>query len=282
MSRSAPGTAAFDRFLTRGAVSPEHALYLRSVRLRRLSILAAQLAIVVAFFCLWEYAADRRWIDPFITSQPSRVWMTLLSMVQSGTLWTHVGTTLAETVVGFVGGTVLGVLIAVILWWSSFLSKVLDPYLVILNATPKEALGPVFIVWLGAGTQAILAMALAVSVIVTILMVYGGFRAVDENLIKLVRTLGAKRHHVLTKVILPASVPTIISALKVNVGLSLIGVIVGEFLVSKAGLGYLIIYGGQVFQLSLVMASVLILIAVAAILYQLVAWLERAFMRWRS
>ncbi|MGE5560616.1 MAG: ABC transporter permease [Chloroflexota bacterium] len=282
MSRTVPAPITPSRFLTRGAVTPEHAAYLKAVRLRRLAVLAVQIGIVVCFFWLWEYAADHRWIDPFITSQPSRMWATLVNLSVSGQIWRHVGTTVAETIAGFTGGTVLGVLVAIMLWWSDFLSRVLDPYLVVLNATPKEALGPVFIVWLGAGVQAILVMALAVSVVVTILMVYSGFRQVDENKVKLVRTFGARRWQILTKVILPASVPTIVSALKVNVGLSLIGVIVGEFLVSRAGLGYLIIYGGQVFQLSLVMTSVFILIAVAAVLYQLVSYLERAFTRWRA
>lgn len=263
-------------------MSADRAHYLRRLRVRRLAVLAVQLALVIALFWLWEFAADQKWIDPFIMSQPSRMWATFISLIESGALWLHIGWTVGETAIGFLAGTLGGVLVAVLLWWSDFLARVLDPYLVILNATPKVALGPIFIVWLGNGIPAILVMALAVSIIVTILMIHSGFREVDENKIKLLQTFGATRWQVLTKVILPASVPTIVAALKVNVGLSLVGVIVGEFLVSKAGLGYLIVYGGQVFQLSLVMTSVVILIAVAALLYWLVARFERAVTGWRA
>ena len=165
--------------------------------------------------------------------------------------------------------------IAIILWWSDFISKVAEPYLVILNSLPKIALGPIFIVWIGAGPAAIIAMTLAISLIVTILEVLNGFLVIDKEKIKLVQTFGGTKLQVMTKVILPASLPTIINALKINVGLSWVGVIVGEFLVSKAGLGYLIVYGGQVFKLDLVMTSVLILCIAAALMYQGVVYLEK-------
>ena len=176
-------------------------------------------------------------------------------------------------------GTTAGTLIAVILWWSELLSKVLEPYLVVLNSLPKIALGPIFIVWIGAGPASIIAIALTISLIVTILEVLNGFVSVDGDKIKLVRTFGANRLQVLTKVVLPSSYPVIINALKVNVGLSWVGVIVGEFLVSKAGLGYLIVYGGQVFQLDLVMTSVLILLIAAALMYQGVVYIEKILVK---
>lgn len=162
-----------------------------------------------------------------------------------------------------------------LLWWSDFLAEVLDPYLVVLNSLPKIALGPIIIVWFGAGPPAIITMALLISVIVTILGVYTGFAQVDQDKIKLLKTFGATKLQVLQKVILPASIPTVVSALKINVGLSWVGVIVGEFLVSRAGLGYLIVYGGQVFRLDLVMTSVIILGLAAALMYQGVVYLER-------
>ncbi|HOL16947.1 MAG TPA: ABC transporter permease subunit, partial [Bacillota bacterium] len=163
--------------------------------------------------------------------------------------------------------------------WSDFLAKVLDPYLVVLNSLPKIALGPIIIVWFGAGATAIIVVALLISVIVTILGVYNGFAQVDPDKVKLLKTFGATRLQVLQKVILPASIPTIIAALKINVGLSWVGVIVGEFLVSRAGLGYLIVYGGQVFRLDLVMTSVIILSIAAALMYQGVVYLEKLFTR---
>jgi NitT/TauT family transport system permease protein len=168
------------------------------------------------------------------------------------------------------------------LWWSDLLSDILDPYIVVLNSIPKVALGPIFIVWLGTTVTAIIAMAISISVIVTIMMVYVGFREVDPDRVKLLRTFGATRLQILSKVVLPASVPVMIAALKVNVGLSMVGTIVGEFLVSRAGLGFLIVYGGQVFNMSLVMSSVILLSIVSVLLYYGVSALEQAVLRTRG
>ncbi len=261
------------------STSKEHKEYLKKVKIRKISILTARLFLLVAFFALWELLAVLKLVDPFITSQPSRVIDTLVSLYNEGNLFYHTGVTCFETVVGFLLGTVAGTLIAVVLWWSEFLSKVLEPYLVILNSLPKIALGPIFIVWIGAGPTSIIAIALTISLVVTILEVLNGFISVDQDKIKLVRTFGATRPQVLMKVVLPSSYPVIISALKVNVGLSWVGVIVGEFLVSRAGLGYLIVYGGQVFQLDLVMTSILILSVAAGLMYQGVVYLERILIK---
>jgi NitT/TauT family transport system permease protein len=206
-------------------------------------------------------------MDSFIFSSPSRIVDTFFRLYSDGSIWTHVWTTLWETVVGFLLGTIFGILIAIILWVSETCSKVLEPYLVVGNALPKIALGPVFIVWLGAGSTSIIAVAVSVSLIVTVLEVYTGFKEADPEKIRLVRSFGATKRQVMEKVILPSSFPVMMNALKVNVGLSWVGVIVGEFLVSRAGLGYLIVYGGQVFQLDLVMTSVVILSILAALMY---------------
>lgn len=256
-------------------VSPEHKEYLRKVKHRKLSVVITQSAILIVFFILWELLADWKVIDSFITSQPSRVVKTLGNLYREGQLFHHVGVTCLETIVGFLLGTAVGTLIAVVLWWSDFLARVLEPYLVVLNSLPKIALGPIFIIWIGPGPASIIVMALTISLIVTIMEVLNGFVAVDQEKIKLVKTFGANRIQVLTKVVLPATFPTIINSLKINVGLSWVGVIVGEFLVSKAGIGYLIVYGGQVFQLDLVMTSVLILAVAATVMYQGVALLEK-------
>jgi len=263
-------------------ISPEHREFLRKVKLRKITIFSTQLLILVLFFVVWEVAGDLKLIDPFITSQPSRVVKTLINLYNEGTLFYHIGITCLETIIGFTVGTIFGVIISIILWWSSFLAKVIEPYLVVLNSLPKIALGPVFIVWIGAGPTSIIVMALTVSLVVTILEVLNGFLSVDQDKIKLVRTFGANKLQILTKVVLPASFPTMISSLKINVGLSWVGVIVGEFLVSKGGIGYLIVYGGQVFQLDLVMASVLVLAVAAALMYQGVVYLEKLLVRENS
>lgn len=257
------------------AESPEQAAYLKGERHKKLKILIAQILLLVVLVSLWEFAATVGWINPFITSQPSGVIKTVVGLYKGGDLFHHAGVTILETMVGFLLGTILGTLIAIILWWSETLAKVLDPYLVVLNSLPKVALGPIIIVWMGSGITAIIFMALLVSIVVTILGVYAGFAQVDPERIKLLQTFGAGKKQILQKAVLPGSIPTIISALKINVGLSWVGVIVGEFLVSKAGLGYLAVYGGQVFRLNLVMTSVIILAAAAAIMYLAVVVLEK-------
>jgi NitT/TauT family transport system permease protein len=256
-------------------ISAEQRAYLSRIELRKTIVHLIQIFMLILFFGLWELLARVKVIDAFLTSEPSRIYKTIMNLYHQGVLFGHIGITCLETILGFVLGTILGTIMATILWWSDFLAKVCEPYLVILNSLPKIALAPIFIVWIGAGPSAIIVMALAISLIVTILEVLNGFLAVDQDKVKLVQTFGANKWQVFTKVILPSSFPTIINALKINVGLSWVGVIVGEFLVSKAGIGYLIVYGGQVFQLDLVMASVMILAVAAAAMYQAVVYLER-------
>ena len=261
------------------AVSRERTLYLRRKRRRTHLVHACQIGFLVFFFAQWEISARLGWIDSFILSQPSRILETLRNMSQNH-LMMHVGVTLYETLTGFVLGVLLGVAIAVVLWWSGFVSRVAEPYLVVLNSLPKIALGPVIIIVVGAGTEAIIFMALAISLIVTVLEMLAGFRATNPESIKMARTFGATKRQVFTKIVFPSNINTLFNSLKINIGLSLVGVIAGEFLVSKAGLGYLIVYGGQVFQLGLVMSSVLILSVMAALMYQSVVLLQKFVSRW--
>lgn len=259
-------------------VSKERAAYLQKQKRKKYMIRTVQISVVVILLALWEILANIGVIDSFIMSQPSRMVKTLLNLGENGLL-THLGVTCMETLIGFLLGTVLGVGLAVLLWWSKTLSCICEPFLVVLNALPKIALGPVFIVWVGAGTQAIIVMALAISLIVTVLEMLNGFLSTDEEMITMARTFGADRRQVFTKVVMPSNLHTLFNSMKVNIGLSLVGVIAGEFLVSKAGLGYLIVYGGQVFKLDLVMTSVVILAVVAALLYQSVVIAERVITR---
>lgn len=261
--------------------STEHVEFIRKEKSEQKAVLLSRIIILAAIFVLWEIAANMKWIDPFIMSQPTRIVKTIAALSKDGSLFLHTGVTIYETVIGFLSGTILGTLIAVILWWSKFTAKILDPYLVVFNALPKTALGPIILVWIGGTTSSIIVMALLLSIIVTILNVYQSFKSCDEDKIKLLKTFGATKIQILRKVVFPSSIPEIISTLKINVGLSLVGVIVGEFLVSNAGLGYLIIYGGQVFKMDLVMTSVIILAVAAAVMYLSVAWVEKKFIKMR-
>ena len=215
--------------------SNERKKYLKKNKITKVSILLTQITIVILFIALWEILADKGIIDSFITSKPSRMLKTFMNLSQNGLL-EHLGVTCYETIVGFSLGAILGVIIAIILWWSKFLSKVAEPFLVVLNSLPKIALGPVIIIWVGAGTPAIIVMALAISLIVTILEILNGFLNTEEEKIKMARTFNASKFQILTKIVIPANISTFINSLKVNIGLSLVGVISGEFLVSKAGL----------------------------------------------
>lgn len=258
--------------------SPAYAGYLRALKRRALTIQLWQIGLVAALLVLWEVAPRAGWINPMLTSYPSAVGRTFMKMIQDGSLTTHTLVTLTETVIGFVGGMLLGTFCAVVLWWSSYLYRVLDPFIVVLNAIPKIALVPIFYIWLG-DVASIYAMAIAISVFVTILMLYTGFQQIDPDKIKLVRLFGATRLKVLTKIVLPGSVPTMIAALKVNVGLALVGVIVGEFQAAKAGLGYLINYGSQIFQMNLVMTAIVVLAVISSLLFAAIQWLEATALR---
>lgn len=261
-------------------ISLQRAEYLRKCALHRRSVIALRILILAGFFVIWEISARLGWIDAFIMSSPSRIIETVINLYTAGDLFIHIGISCLETVIGFLAGTIIGTAIAILLWNSPFLSKVLDPYLVVLNSLPKTALGPVFIVWIGAGPSSIIAMTLAISLIVTILDVYTGFLSTDSEKVKLMRTFGATKGQILLKLVLPANFSTMINALKVNVGLSWVGVIMGEFLVSKAGLGYLIVYGSQVFKMDLVMTTVLILAIAATLMYQCILLLEKALKKY--
>lgn len=255
--------------------SAARAAYLKEQRREDRIVNLIRVGLLVGFLSLWELAGRLGWIDVFIVSCPSRVIHTLESLWTSGDLLRHLGASCWETAAGFLLGTLFGILIAIGLWWSRRVSRVLEPYLVVLNALPKTALGPIFIVWIGAGTESILAMALAISIFVTIMNMYAAFGAVDPEKLRLMRSFGATRMQTLRILVLPASYAAMFNTLRVNVGLSWVGVIMGEFLVSKAGIGYLIVYGSQVFNMDLVMASVLLLAAAAIVMYEGVLLLER-------
>ncbi|KRE93134.1 ABC transporter permease [Paenibacillus sp. Soil766] len=240
-----------------------------------------QAAILLLFLFLWELASRLKWIDVLLFSYPTKVIALLWEKLLDGTLLPHVVVTVEETIIGFFLGTILGTALAVVIWWSPFLSRVLDPYIVVLNSMPKVALGPLFIVGFGPGLLSIIATTLSITVIITTLVVYGSFKEVDPNYVKVVKLFGGNQRKVFLKAILPSCFPAIVSTLKVNVGLAWIGVIVGEFLVSQEGLGYLIIYGFQVFNFTLVISTLFVIAIVATVMYQLVAKLEKKLTKHR-
>lgn len=259
--------------------SSEHQLFLKKLKKRKLLIFLVQISIIILFIILWQLLADLKVINTFITSSPKNIIETIINLHKTNNLYQHIWITVYETIVSFSLGTIIGIIVASLLWYNKFIAKVIDPYLTILNSLPKVSLGPIIIIWCGAGMKSIILMALFISLIITIINIYQGFINIDENKIKLLKSLGANKLQIYFKLLLPGSFSNIISTLKINISMSLIGVIMGELLVSKAGLGYLIMYGSQVFNLNLVMTGVIILCIVSAIMYYLVYYLEKKILK---
>lgn len=258
-------------------ISKEQQDFLRKIRRKNIFIILVRWMVLFAIIGFWELAAYLKLIDTFIFSSPSRIFAMIISLFEGGTFFYHIWVTLRETIIGFILGITIGFVLSIMIWSSQTFSKIIEPYLVVLNSLPKIALGPIIIVWAGAGESAIIVMTLLISVIVTVMGLANGFSQVEPAKITLLKCFGAKKIQILTKVVLPASVPSLISTIKINVGMTWIGVIMGEFLVSKAGLGYLIVYGGQVFKLDLVMAGVVVLSLLASLMYFAVAAIEKKF-----
>ena len=255
--------------------SPVQKQYLLRVKREKNLIRVSRTLLFLGFLILWEISARLGWIDSFIFSSPSEIWLTFLRMLKDQSLFTHIGITLAETLVSFVFTVLLGIGTAVLLWACPRLSRVLEPYLVVLNSLPKSALAPLLIVWLGANIRTIIVAGISVAIFGSIINLYTGFREVDPEKLKLIQTLGGSKKDELTKIVLPSSVPLILSVMKVNIGLCLVGVIIGEFIGARQGLGYLIIYGSQTFKLTWVLMSIVILCVIAMGLYATLDLIEK-------
>lgn len=237
-------------------------------------VLLARTLILAGFLLLWEGLVRMGYVDSFFFSSPSQVMLCFIGMIKDFSFFTNTGITLLETIASFLLVLAISLLTATLLWHSPKCSEILEPYLVVLNSLPKSALAPLFIVWLGTGINTIIVAGISVAVFGSVINLYTGFRQVDNEKIKLIYTLGGSKRDAFCKVVLPGSVPTILSNMKVNIGLALVGIIIGEFLAARRGLGYLIIYGSQVFKLNMVITSILILCAIAMGLYQLIQMLE--------
>lgn len=260
-------------------ISVQQIEFINNLNKKEHMIKIIRIIVFFAFFAVWEILADTNTIDPFIFSSPLSIIKCIFKMLADGTLLRHIWVTFYETVIGFLLGTAIGTVLAVIFWSNEFINKVADPYLVVLNSLPKTAIAPIIIVWLGNNMKAIIAVALLTSVIVTLLNVLSGFNNADKDDIQLIRSFGGNKSDILFKVVFPSSVPDIINALKINVGLSFVGVIVGEFLTAKEGLGYLIVYSSQIFHLDAVLMSVIILAVMASAMYKAIQIFEKIILK---
>lgn len=234
-----------------------------------------QIVVVVALLSLWEIGSRVGFINSFIFSSPSKIVKTLTDLSISGELFVHIGVTLGEIIASFVFGIAIAFVMSTLMYLFHSFADVVDPFLTMLNSLPKVALGPLIIIWVGANTNAIITMALLINVIVSIITIYNGFIHTDPLKLKLFKSFRASKWQILTKLVIPSNLSTIASALKINISMTLIGVIMGEFLVSKKGIGYLIIYGTQLFNLNLVLAGVVVLVLISFVLYLLLGFIEK-------
>lgn len=260
-------------------ISKEHLKYLKKVKRNNAFIQTSRFLVLALILGLWELLTAVGLIDSFITSSPSKIVKTIRELFINDNLLYHIGITLYETILGFIISTLLGYVIALLLWWSENARKICEPYIVVLNSLPKIALGPIIIVWFGSGVKSIIFMAVIIGIIVSIITMQNGFLSIDKNKILLLKSMGATKFQIMTKLIIPGSAPSFISMLKINVGMAWIGSIMGEYLVSRSGLGYLIVYGGQVFKLDLVMASTIVLCILASLMYAIVTILEKIIIK---
>lgn len=260
------------------STSNEREIYLKKIRREKVVVVAIRILILVIFLLGWEVLARLEVINTFTFSSPSRVINTFVGLVSDGSLFKHLWVTLYEILISFLLATGIGLGIGTILWSSPTLSKIIDPYLTILNSLPKVALGPLIIIWVGASTNSIIFMSLLISIFITIINIYNGFINTDEAFVTLMRSFKATKWQIFTKVVFPSNYGTIISALKINISMNLIGVIMGELLVSKAGIGYLIMYGSQVFNIDLIITGVFILGVISYLMYYVISRIEKCFL----
>lgn len=256
-------------------LSKAHEKYLKRLKKDKITVIFWQIAVFILLMGLWELMAGLGAVDPFFFSSPSRIVKTLVELVSTGNLFLHIWTSLYETIIGFVIAIALGMLIATALWWSEKLRRILEPYLIILNSLPKIALGPMIIFWVGSGSSATVVMCVLICIVITIISMLNAFISCDNDKLLLMKSMGAKKWQIFFKLVLPSSMPEFVSVLKINVGMSWVGTVMGEYLSSRAGLGYLISYGSQMLKLDIVMTSIILLCILAALMNGLVGLLER-------
>ena len=253
--------------------SEEYKKYLKRIKRNNILVLLTQILIVVIFIVFWQIMADKNMVDTFLVSSPKKVFTSIVDLIKANNFWNHIFTTVYEIIISFILGNVIGLLVASILWFNKFLARVFEPFLTILNSLPKVALGPLIIIWAGANIKPI--MSLLISAIISIINIYNAFKSTDENKIKIIKSMGGNKLKVFTYVVLRDNYLKIIESFKINVSMCFVGVIMGELLVSKEGIGYLIMYGSQVFNMNYVIMGVVLLVILTVMLYCIISYIEK-------
>lgn len=256
------------------AFSEEHKAFIKNIERKERIVKYTRILLLVLFLIIWEALVRFNYINPFLYSSPSNVYLTIVSLVNNNSLFKHIGVTVFEVLISFSLSSLLGIIFASLLWYNNTLYRVLDPYLTVMNSLPKVALGPLIIIWCGANPGSIVFLSLLISVFISILSIFNAFSSVNSNQITMMKSFGANKFQIYKKLILPSNILNIISTLKINISMSLIGVIMGELLVSKSGVGYLINYGSQIFNLNLVVTGIFVLGVISFVLYKIIDIIE--------
>lgn len=249
--------------------------YLKRIKRYNIFVFLTQIALLILFIFIWQILSDKKIIDTFLLSSPKKMFTTIIELIKQNNFFKHIFTTVYEIIISFILGNLIGLFVASILWFNKFISKVFEPFLTILNALPKVALGPLIIIIFGANIKSIIVMALLISSIISIINIYNSFKSTDENKIKIVKSMKGNIFQIYYYVVLKSNYTKIIESFKINISMCFVGVIMGELLVSKQGIGYLIIYGSQVFNMNLVLSGIMLLIILTIILYTLIDYIEK-------
>ena len=255
--------------------SIEHENYLKRAKKTNRKIKIYKIAIIILFLSIWEILYYCQVINSFLYSSPSLIIINIINLIKNGLLFNHIKITIAEIIISFILTSIISIILSSIMWFNKNLAKIIEPFLIIINSLPKVALGPLFIIWIGANIKSIIFMSITISIFTTIINLYQSFITTNNNYITLLKTFKATKKDILFKIIYPANLSNIISTLKINMNMTFIGVIMGELLVSKEGLGYLIMYGSQVFNITLIISSVIIIGLLAALLNSIITYIEK-------
>ena len=245
-----------------------HNEYIKKYNRNKKIVVLIQFSLLFLILGFWELFVSLNILEEFIFSKPSKIFNLFIDYLASSELLIHTLVSTYEVIVGLFLGTIFGLLIAIVLFEFPILAKILDPFLVVFNALPKTALAPILIIWVGANIKGIVIVSISISLIITIINALNAFNNVDADKIKLFKTFNATKIQTLWYLILPANKNEILNIIRINIGMSWIGVIVGEFIVSKQGLGYLITYGTQIFRLDIVMMGIMMLAIVTMVMYK--------------
>lgn len=244
--------------------------YIKKYKTKKIIIKAIQIILLIIIITIWQFLSDKNIINSFISSSPKRIIKTIINLIKQKNLWIHIYTTIKECIISFTITTFLSLFISIVFYNFNTLYKIIDPYLTVLNSLPKVSFGPLLIIWLGANNKSIITMSILISIIVSIQTIYNGFENTDKIKLKLLNIYDASKKDILLYLVLPQNKSVIFNSLKINISMCLVGVITGEFLTSKAGIGYLILYGSQVFNLDLVMSGIFLLTIISYLMYKMI------------